>query len=108
MFRNHLLASALLVTIAHAAFGQALPANTSVQKDVTFATVDGKPLKMDLYSKYPFGKRLESFNSPILLPLAPHREAPAGAAAELLAKGYTLAYAEYLPASDNPTAFSRF
>src|SRR3954451_12062051 len=98
MFRRQFIASALLFTIAHAAFGQALPANTSVQKDVTFATVDGKPLKMDLYSKYPFGARDESFRSPILLRLAPHRETPSGAAAELITKGYTLAYAEYLPA----------
>src|ERR1043165_5206650 len=107
-FRRHIFAPAFLLSLATAALGQTLPAGIASLKDVTYATVDGKPLKMDLYSKYPFGVRDEVFRSPILLRIGPTREVPTGAAADLLAKGYTLAYAAYLPATDSPPTFSKF
>ena len=76
------------------------------QKDVVFATVDDKPLKLDVYSPAP--KPGQEATHPVLIRIGPLREAPAGAAMWLLDHAYTLVYAGYLPEGDPNQSFSLF
>jgi formylglycine-generating enzyme required for sulfatase activity len=107
---RQVIAWTIIGALAHAAVGQTLPAGIQVKKDVTYATADGKSLLMDFYAVHPFDARDKTFRSPLLVRIGPVRETPgaSGAAAELLAKGYTLAYAAYAPAADATHVFSRF
>lgn len=88
-----LLFAAALAGAAHAqGGGQGLPPNVQVEKDVVFAVLDGKPLKLDIYRPAEAGAPAAT-----ILRIAPGRETPQGPARELLANGYALVYAGYLP-----------
>jgi formylglycine-generating enzyme required for sulfatase activity len=86
----------MAAALAAAARGQApgLPENVGVQKDVVYATVAGKPLKLDVYTP---GAGAGGAAAPAIVRIAPQRETPGGPARDLLAAGYTLVFAGYLP-----------
>src|SRR5277367_3220671 len=79
-------------TITSSVFGQELPVGVQIQKDVVYAQSGGRPLKLDVYipdnAAHPM---------PVIVRISPHREEPVRPANELLAKGYALIYAGYLP-----------
>lgn len=83
--------------VACAQSAPALPAGTRVQRDVTYATENGKPLKLDIY----LPAQAAADPSAVLVRLSPQREAPAGAASALLSAHFALIYAGYLPADDS-------
>jgi formylglycine-generating enzyme required for sulfatase activity len=92
MLRN--IAPLALFALATVASAQTtLPAS---EKDITYATSNDKPFKLDLYLP-PKEARKADQKMPILLRFAPQRETPARPANELLAKGYALAYVSFLP-----------
>ena len=101
-----LCAPFLIAALSTAAAAQsALPEGTRIQKDLTYATQNGKPLKLDIYLPP------NADAAPIILRFSPQREAPSGAAADLLNAHVALAYAGYLPQDDALTttrAFSQF
>ena len=86
-----------------------LPAGVRLHRGLVYAhTPDAKPLKIDLYlPAEPPGPAPQ--NLPTILRLSTRRETPSAAALNLLADGYALAYAGYLP-DDAPDAqaFSPF
>ena len=106
MLSRSLAACIMLLALAGLAPAQTLPANVRAHKDVVYATFAGKELKLDIYT--PFGETEKAIAAPALLRLGPAREAPAGAAVDLLAQGYVLAYAAYLPEDSGARAFSKF
>ncbi len=73
-----------------AARGQNIPAGVKMQSGVSYAA----GLKLDVY--LPAAGAGPS-PSPVIVRISPQREQPGSTAAELLAKGYALIYARYLP-----------
>jgi hypothetical protein len=101
------MAAILLAAMsACAARAADLPGGVRVQKNIVYATTrdHAAPLKLDLYLPAAGNTPL-----PVIVRIAPQREAPQRPANELLAKGYALIYASYLP-DDAPrlTAFDPF
>jgi hypothetical protein len=91
--------AAILMTAMAAVAARAadLPAGVRVQKNIPYATTSDRtsPLKLDLY--LPAGSTTPL---PVIVRIAPERESPqggGGTANELLAKGYALIFASYLP-----------
>jgi formylglycine-generating enzyme required for sulfatase activity/acetyl esterase/lipase len=93
---------ACLAAAAHAQT-PALPPGTKVQKDVVFGSADGKDLRLDLYIP-----AAPAAKCPILVRVGPVRETPGGPAADLLARGYALVYAGYLPEGPAGRVFRPF
>jgi sulfatase modifying factor 1 len=89
------MATALLIAVGGLAARAAdLPAGVRVQKNITYAKTSdhAAALKLDLY--LPTGA---NGPLPVIVRIAPERESPQRPANELLAKGYALIYASYLP-----------
>ena len=97
MLKQTTSAILMLCALASAALAQTLPPDIQVRKDVTYAAIGDKPLLLDVYSPAPKPPTDIRSPSPALVRVAPSREAPGGAAADLLSKGYILIYAAYLP-----------
>ena len=85
----------LLLALVAAAHGQTFPTleNVRVQKDLVYGAVGDKPLMLDVYQPVNAPKT----NAPVILRIGPMREAPSGAALDLLAENFTLVYAGYMP-----------
>ncbi len=103
------LCAAAAVFLAAQSFAQSLPPGTHTQAGITYATQNGKPLELDIYSP----ATPPAVPAAVLVRFSPERESPAGAAASLLNQGFVLVYAGYLPveaaAVDGPAkSFSRF
>ncbi|MGN6367346.1 MAG: SUMF1/EgtB/PvdO family nonheme iron enzyme [Phycisphaerae bacterium] len=105
-FKQATVVWALLAALPALAQQSPIPgAPGKVQKKITYATLNGKALTLDLY----LPATPAADKSPVIIRFSPHHENPARPANELLARGYALAYATYLP-NDTPDnqSFSRF
>ncbi len=94
-----------LVLLTVVARGQTLPNGVRVEKDIVYGTVGGKDLKLDYYLP---AKSDGPSPAAALVRIGPIREGVVGAGPELLAKGYVLVSAGYVPGETKNVAFDKF